>query len=913
MSERIYDFIITIDGKENRKFSFVKGVATKIVIGKNKDIADVVVEQSFVSRKHLELYKDENDHLFVTDLNSTNGVFVNNKKINAGERYRLSVGDILSFMKSSTVQLLVQYSNRIKNNTVVTSAGGDRILDVLNKKKKITVGRSSDCDVTLDSGFASRTHAIIERQSDGSVYISDNGSTNGTYVNNKLISGRQKISENDVIKIGRIEFTLLTDVLLDNVNKPKSQADNSKLVELLKAKGRVVIGRSEDADITIKDNVVSRRHAQITHEGDNYFIRDLNSTNGVFVNGKRIRSRTQITANDEIRIGLSIFRIDDNLNIEAIEQDMLTAIRAEEITKKFSNGHVGVQPMSFTIPARSFVALMGPSGCGKTTLMNMLNGANPATGGRVYIHGLDLIRNYDLLKQKIGYVPQDDIVHRNLTVNKSLYYAAKLRMNEDTTDKEIWQRIDEVCTNLNINDKEIRENKVKNLSGGQRKRVSIAVELLNNPSVLFLDEPTSPLDPETIDGFLKSIKELTVKENTTVIMVTHKPSDLHYADKIIFLAKKGYPAYYGGESKLYSYFGVEEKNIIEIYSLLGKNVDLTIWYRKWKEEHKPAVKAKEDPSSVSRKGKNSLIRQFRWLTGRYANIKINDPGNMAILMAQPLIIPIALIYIFSELQLGILFMMAVSAIWFGVSNAAKEIVEELPVYTRERMFNLNIITYILSKLLVLSVIALMQVAVFVLVLKMKFSGGEIELVNIGRMIGFMFYLTVSATLLGLSLSAFFKNSEQVMSIIPIVLIPQIIFAGVIATIDTKDKEVISYMMLGRWGTEGLARIQNDYPAYKNAGNTNSDYVVTENNNNTAVPINKGTQSVFEKIPASNSEGYILVKSDPLKTLGFYENKKLINAFDSLEKNILAITLINILIFILLYRSLKSKDKIKITN
>ena len=818
-----------------------------------------------------------------------------------------------------------------------------RITDLLKTKSKITIGRDKACDVVLISDFASRVHAFIEKDDRGNYYITDNASTNGTYVNKKLITGRHLISPTDKIQIGRVEFTLLDNEKPASSKVLLSVKNNRKLIELLSQKNSVTIGRSPEADIIIKDNIVSRKHARVFKSGNKYYIEDLNSTNGVFVNGKKVKGKTVISFHDEIRIGFHLFKLNADLNEDVLEKNRLTAIRAESITKKYDHDFVGLHPMSFTIPARCFVAIMGPSGCGKTTLMNILNGANPATSGKVYIHGLELSHNFELLKQKIGYVPQDDIVHKELTVNQSLFYAAKLKMNKDTKNEEIWERIDEVCKNLNIDEKEIRENKVKNLSGGQRKRVSIAVELLNNPSILFLDEPTSPLDPETIDGFLKSIKELTVLENTTVIMVTHKPTDIPYTDRIIFLAKRGYPAYYGNEKNIYTYFGLSDENIIDVYSALSRESKLEQWYKKWQEAHQP-VEVKEDPSTVKTRSRYSLIRQYFWLTGRYARIKLNDKANMLILMAQPLIIPLALIYIFSELRIGVLFLMAVSAIWFGISNAAKEIVEEMPIYTRERMFNLNIISYLFSKITILSLIALIQIILFVLILKFRFTGDEIKLVNIPHMIVFMFYLAFSATLLGLLLSVLFRNSQQVMSVIPIILIPQIIFAGVIANIDTKDKELLSYIMLSRWGTEGIARIQNDYPAYETAAYAPDDAFlinmygmyqkikiesVCQDTSNREKPFCKtDIKSVYEKVPLIHAsrdtmivrgeekpvpltwqKGYRTIKANPLKILGFYENPELFNIFNSLKKNILAITILNILTFVLLYIFLKKKDKI----
>ena len=942
MAQRLATFIITVSGKEVSRFAFNKGAEAKVHIGKDAQNTDVIIDQRFMSRRHLELIKDKNDRLYVVDLNSKNGVFVNGKKIVPGKKTEIRIGDILSFMRSSTVQLLIMNPSvsHSKKNRTEEPKETFRIIDLVKKKSRVSVGRSKKCDITIDSSSVSRIHASLEKDEKGNFYIIDNDSTNGTFVNGQRIKEKKTIYKTDKIKTGKVLFTLLDRMgYLDK--KAFESSNNKKLIELLKKQSSVIIGRSNEADITIKDNIVSRKHARITKKGNRYILEDINSTNGVFVNGKKINGKKEISPSDEVRIGLALFKLNDDLDEKVLEKNKLTAIRAEGITKTFENGYVGIQPMSFSVPSRSFVAVMGPSGCGKTTLMNMLNGADPASGGKVYIHGLELTRNFEMLKQKIGYVPQDDIVHKELTVNQSLYYAAKLKMNEDTTEEEIQQRINEVCKNLNINDKEIRENKVKNLSGGQRKRVSIAVELLNNPVVLFLDEPTSPLDPETIDGFLKSIKSLTVLEQTTVIMVTHKPTDLPYADKIIFLGKKGYPAYYGNEKDLFGYFGIKSGNIADIYSLLSHTDQSFRWYENWEKIHK-ASGAKEDPSKVNHKGRYSPFRQFVWLTRRYANIKLNDKANMAILIIQPIIIPIALIYIFTELQLGVLFLMAISAIWLGVSNAAKEIVEEMPIYKRERLFNLKILPYLFSKIVFLSFIALVQVAIFILILKLRFSSGEIRLVNVPQMAVFMFYLAFSASLLGLLLSVLFNSSKQVMSVIPIILIPQIIFAGVIANINSKDKEILSYTMLSRWGTEGLARIQDNHTAYKVYEYSPNDYLYIQHNGNKSSKIRIGdycersgdkvlcepvVKSVYEKVPAfyvsqdtaiihnghvmpfSRQTGCRLIKTDPLKILGFYENHDLINLFNSLRKNMFAITLLNIITFIALYFALKGKDKI----
>lgn len=808
MSEIYVKFIVTIKGEETEHFAFSKGKSAELKIGKSKEKNDISIEEAYISGSHLIVtYNGETD-ITITDLNSTNGTFINGKKILPETKSKIKFGDIITFMDSSEVQLIVlegETQQKPQNNSE-NKFNSNELIKKINAKEKFTVGRSETADIQLHSDVISRIHAYITKTGENKYSISDNNSLNGTFINGRPISDETVISGDDTIKIGKFKFKINDYINDAQAVEQKFAEKGINLIDKLKQKNEIIIGRGAEADIIINDNLVSRKHTKVTLENGKYFVSDLTSTNGTFINGKKIKTKTQLTEKDELRVGLKVFGLREG------EKDLsdITAIRAVNVSKTYDNGYVGLKPISVNIPSRGFIALMGPSGCGKTTLMNTFNGANPATGGSVYIHGLELKSNYSLLKRKIGYVPQDDIVHLDLSVNKSLYFAAKLRMNDDTTEEEIHQRIDEVCKSLNINDKKLRENKIKELSGGQRKRVSIAVELLNRPSILFLDEPTSPLDPETIDGFLKSIKNLTITQDTTVIMVTHKPEDLNYVDRVIFLGTKGYQAYYGSEKNLYTHFDLKEKDIIGVYSLLSTEQAAKKWNDTWNTTQPDKTdNVKENKKPIQDTAKESLLRQFMWLTRRYGKIKMSDTANIILLIAQPVVIAGLLAFIFDKLQLSVLFLIAISAVWFGVSNAAKEIVSEIPIYKRERMYKLNILTYLLSKITILSVIAIIQVIFFILIVQLRFMNDDIAPVNIDKYFLFMFYLAFSATLLGLLLSAIFQNTEKVMTVVPIALMPQIMLAGVLTGIDSKVKELLSYMTLGRWGTEGFARIQND--------------------------------------------------------------------------------------------------------
>ena len=466
---------------------------------------------------------------------------------------------------------------------------------------------------------------------------------------------------------------------------------------------------------------------------------------------------------------------------------------------------------------------MGPSGCGKSTLLKALNGDSPPSHGRVTICGLELNENYDYIKTHIGYVPQDDIVHRELSVYKSLYYAAKLRLN-DASETEINQKIDQVLNSLNIT--QLKESLVSKISGGQRKRVSIAVEILTDPLILFLDEPTSPLDPQTIEEFLQCLRKLA-DNGTTVIMVTHKPEDLDYMDSVIFMAEGGHLIYNGSTSGYMSYFS--QDRVTQVYAELVKE-KAGPWINRYKLENPPSTQKPLPPQKIKSTAKINYLKQYYWLTARYFNIKLNDKVNSAFMIGQAPIIAILVIMIFDHIELAVPFLIAVSGVWFGANNAAREIVGEFPIYKRERMFNQDIIIYIFSKLTVLGAFASVQAIIFIVILYSKFSGGSVNVAwenPIGTCL-WMIYLSIAATMMGLFLSAVVNSTEKVMTLVPITLIPQILLAGVLSKISNAFVEVLSYITISRWGTHGFANLQEhmEVPNYIIVNTSDSDKEVT---------------------------------------------------------------------------------------
>ncbi len=274
-------------------------------------------------------------------------------------------------------------------------------------------------------------------------------------------------------------------------------------------------------------------------------------------------------------------------------------------------------------------------------------------------------------------------------------------------------------------------------------------------------------------------------------------------------------------------------------------------------------------SGVSADKKKSLLLQFYWLSNRYLKIKISDKQNLWLLVAQPFIIAGLISVIFHSIGVPVMMLIAISAIWFGVSNSSKEIVSEFSIYKRERMFNLNINTYILSKWTILSLIAFLQVVIFLGIVYLKFGRGNDSILgDYGQNVAFMFFIASSATLFGLFLSAYFTSTEKVLTVVPIALMPQIMLAGVVERLTSLKVDILSYFTLGRWGTEGLARLQ------------------------------KGPF-----LPKQSIDDFFY--NGDLEKGG----SGIVNAFNTIQANILVILLISIIMYILTYYSLKKKDTI----
>ena len=707
--------------------------------------------------------------------------------------------------------------NSNNDNFTITLIEENSIRNIsLNKfrKKKILFGRGTNNDIVLNSLLVSPNHGFFEIIN-GKVKIVDNSSVNGIFVNdNKVIEAFLK--DGDAIKIDNPIEPLSIGVIMivtlgENVNEWQ-QFD-------MTSKDTITIGRNSSSDIVINHVSVPLNIANIYVQNNNFILVPSLSTNNILVNGKSISNSLLLKNRDVILIADAKLIFDNGhiyyqlysrgVEIEAV--DIMKTVRVKG-KKKDISFHV-----SMSIKPGEFVAFVGGSGAGKTTFMNCISGVSKPTSGSVYINGNDLFKNYSVLKKIVGYVPQSDIVFDDLTLYDMLKYSANLRMPDDLSIKDREARIEEVLKIVELSDK--KDVMIRSLSGGQRKRASIAVELLADPKLFFLDEPTSGLDPGTERNLMNILKKMT-KMGKTIILVTHNTLNLHLCDKICFFGKGGKLCFMGTPSETLQFFNVSD--FVDIYNLINDDVDS--WYNKFNSINTFKKSSNQIVSKFYKNNKNkrSFFKQFITLSKRYIKTIVNDKQMLLLLLLQsPFIAYMFAIVAPDDMFEGyettkmMLFSMTIAAIWLGTLNSIQVICKEKAILKREYMADLKLSAYFASKLVVQVIICAIQSFLFITVFMAAFGfvpdNGIITSWPLEMMFTF-FLITVSSTCLGLLLSTLSKNTSNAVMLAPITLIPQLVLNGSFIELNGV-LEKISFFILDKWAIQlfGISCDLNSMP------------------------------------------------------------------------------------------------------
>ncbi len=690
-----------------------------------------------------------------------------------------------------------------------------------------TLGRDPhECDLVVppDWDVISSCHAVLQRiGNDYEIFDGDGKSkpsTNGLFSNHTRITTSEalQLSNGSSLKIGQdpknqIQLTYrnpLSTVTASAVNSPQSIPLKNK---------DLTIGRDPSCDFCLDSPMISRCHAIISFDRNTHHLRDT-SVNGIFANGQRIAGSIALAENMTLNIGPFILVV-QNKELRLLDSGTQIRLDAYELSRIVTNQQKEkmkiLDEVTLAIEPGQFVALVGGSGAGKSTLMKTLLGLAPTTSGRVLINGNDLRTNFNLYRTQIGYVPQDDIIHGDLTVIEALTYAAKLRLPPDINIREVVSR---TLTQIEMTG---RENLLINkLSGGQRKRVSIGVELLADPKLFFLDEPTSGLDPGLDKKMMQLLKKLS-EQGRTIVLVTHATANVELCDRVAFMARGGKLCYFGPPKEASDFFETPSDDFAEIYNLLEDQDKIKLWSQRYSQStycekyvrsHLSSNQSSNTISSPPTQVKSSIIQQTILLTQRYWKLVIRDRVNLVLAMiTAPIGISLITLVVetsnslipateaditLAPLALKILFVFTCSSLWVGLSGALQEVARESAIYVRERLVNLSLFAYLGSKLIVLAVLAIAQTLLIDIVITIAFKSPSPQTLPWILGLSITSFLTLVASYsLGLMISSAVKNIAQANSALPLLLIPQIIFSGVLFESDGIAK-FISWLMLSRW-------------------------------------------------------------------------------------------------------------------
>ncbi|MFB7529181.1 FHA domain-containing protein [Streptomyces sp. NPDC056178] len=761
----------------------------------------------------------------------------------------------------------------------------------LDPSRSYTLGRDPQGDLTIDDARVSWRHATIS-WGGRSWFIEDHGSTNGTYVQGRRVQ-QLEIGPGSAVHLGnatdgpRLSIGAAAGAPQAPVQQsqqggagrpgrqapvpqqhqpqqgwqqapqgepqqphvpqqqgrantpgaggpggaagaPSVYGDRSPTTFHQFALGRVMrIGRALENELVVSDLQVSRHHAEFHATPDGRFeIRDLGSHNGTYVNGQPLSKSGSafIGPNDIVGVGHSTFRLVGDRLEEFVDTGEVS-FSARHLTVTVDGGKQILKDVSFGVPEKSLIAVIGPSGSGKSTLLKALTGYRPANQGDVLYDNRNLYKQFAELRQRIGLVPQDDILHKELTVTKALKYAAKLRFPADTTEAEREARILEVLAELKLDIH--KDKKVTSLSGGQRKRVSVALELLTKPSLIFLDEPTSGLDPGMDRDVMQLLRGLA-DDGRTVLVVTHSVAELAICDKLLVMAPGGSVAYFGPPEEALNFFGYT--TWADVFSAFENYRDYD-WAGRWRgSQHYQMYAADIDavapqsmhmspPQQLRPPKPQSWTAQLFTLMRRYVSVIASDKGFMGLMVILPAVLGIVSVVIPAKFGLAppdppsrfnsaagtIMLILAVGMCFSGAANSVRELIKERVIYERERATGLSRSAYLMSKVIVLGVITAFQ---GVIICGIGFSTRELPAEGLIMPPAVELCLTITALgftsmMFGLVISSLVKTSEKTMPLLVMFAIVQVVFTGILFQVyGSPGLEQFAWLMPSRWAIAG---------------------------------------------------------------------------------------------------------------
>jgi len=837
-----HQFKLTIKkaGQSDRPLEF-SGLET--VIGRDPT-SDCVVDFSAVSRQHAKIRRVGEGYT-IEDLGSSNGTFLNERRLS--QPTTLKAGDVIGIGRAVTLVFDPEPAIRQPTPTErpsvppsgpsstpqlsVAIAGYQPQLHDLTQQS-VSLGRDQTNDIAIDSEIVSRQHAHLERANGGYLLVVNPNASNPVFINGVRVTQPQRLQHENKLRIGgRDPGTMVTMTFISPTEAGAPEAMEIRLdqQDLLR------LGRDPSNDVFLDAPQISHFHAQVEQANGAYRLIDLQSTNGTFVNDSPITEPATLSMGDSIRIGPYRFVVGEQVLTQHDDSSSvrLEAIRLHKWVKKDLNI---LQDISLVIQPREFVVVVGQSGGGKSTLVDALAGYRPATHGQVTVNETDVYKSFDSIRNLIGFVPQKDIIHTELTVYEALDYSGRLRMPPDTSKAERHARVMEVLEDLDLADR--KDVLIGSLSGGQQKRVSIGVELLTKPGLFFLDEPTSGLDPGTETALMHLMRRLADR-GRTIVLITHATKNVLLADKVVFLARGGFLTWFGPPEEALIYFDPfrsERERLAgpiefdQIYALLEDASKGTPqqWAARYQEDAayreyivnplhgKSKAEAPERPNIKAATRRNtSSLRQLMILSSRNIKILIRDRSSLALMLAAAPLIGLLDFVLSSVLGPDLfgfndgdvtdivitLFLLVVYGVLVGALSQMREFVKEGEIYRRERLVSLKIFPYVLSKVWVAALFALYQTAAYTIIRYLAFDmpGGVTEVILIYVTLGLA---TMTGMMLGLFASAISPNANTAPLFVILLILPQIVLGGALVQLP----DYVTAPIPTRWAFQAIMGI-----------------------------------------------------------------------------------------------------------
>ncbi|WP_026917930.1 FHA domain-containing protein [Gordonia shandongensis] len=598
--------------------------------------------------------------------------------------------------------------------------------------------------------------------------------------------------------------------------------------ETISITGAQTIGRTPDNDIVVSDVLASRHHARLTRAPQGLLLEDLGSVNGTFVNGQRVMAH-RLSENDVVTIGNSDFVVAEGTLTRGRPQAQVAGGLEVDGVGLTIDGKDLLNDVSFRAAPGSLTAIIGPSGAGKSTVSKIVAGLGNPTVGVVSFEGRGVHSEYEALRSRIGMVPQDDVLHHKLTLRQALRYAAELRLPSDlsTADRDVV--IDGVLSELQLT--EHVDTRVDKLSGGQRKRASVAMELLTGPSLIILDEPTSGLDPALDQQVMKTLRRLA-DAGRVVLVVTHSLTYLSLCDQVLLLAPGGKTAFCGAPSDVSAELGTSDW--AEIFSFVADQPDQAwaLYRDRHPQTSRPSSAPPIDPPPTP--PHSSLVRQTSTVSRRQLRLIWADRGYLAVLLLMPVILGALTLVIPGEKgfsapdgppgmlpkdpgeALQILTVLVIGAAFMGTALSVRDLVGERSIFERERAVGLRPAAYLFAKIIVFCLVTTFQVAIMIALtygLRALPSAQDVTPPDAdGPLIppaAALFLAVVTAAwvsvLVGLTISAAVRSSEQTMPPLVIVIMVQLVLSGGLIAIGSAAVKPITWLLPTYWAYANAAQ------------------------------------------------------------------------------------------------------------